>query len=331
MTAPGTRQNDGTLPGGHVPVLLDEVLEALAPRDGAIYVDATFGAGGYSRAILDAADCAVWGLDRDPDAIAEGRPLAESYGGRLTLVEGRFGEMDDLVTARPIDGIALDLGVSSMQLDRPERGFSFRADGPLDMRMGGSGPSAADLVNGCTEAELADIIYRYGEERRSRRIARAIVEARRSERIERTLQLAEIVRAAVKARGETIHPATRTFQALRIAVNDELAEIDAGLAAAERLLAPGGRLAVVAFHSLEDRKVKSFLRTRSGALPRTSRHLPATTQVDRAPTFELLLKGARKPTATEISVNPRARSARLRAARRTSADAWRPAASGGDS
>ncbi len=331
MTAPGSRQNDGTLPGGHVPVLLDEVLEALAPRDGAIYVDATFGAGGYSRAILDAADCAVWGLDRDPEAIAEGRPLAESYDGRLTLVEGRFGEMDDLVTARPIDGIALDLGVSSMQLDRPERGFSFRADGPLDMRMGGSGPSAADLVNGCTEAELADIIYRYGEERRSRRIARAIVEARRSERIERTLQLAEIVRAAVKARGETIHPATRTFQALRIAVNDELAEIDAGLAAAERLLAPGGRLAVVAFHSLEDRKVKSFLRTRSGALPRTSRHLPATTQVDRAPTFELLLKGARKPTATEISVNPRARSARLRAARRTSADAWRPAASGGDS
>ncbi|MDJ0934179.1 MAG: 16S rRNA (cytosine(1402)-N(4))-methyltransferase RsmH [Kiloniellales bacterium] len=331
MTAPGSRQNDGTLPGGHVPVLLDEVLEALAPRDGAIYVDATFGAGGYSRAILDAADCAVWGLDRDPDAIAEGRPLAESYGGRLTLVEGRFGEMDDLVTARPIDGVALDLGVSSMQLDRPERGFSFRADGPLDMRMGGSGPSAADLVNGCPEAELADIIYRYGEERRSRRIARAIVEARRSERIERTLQLAEIVRAAVKPRGETIHPATRTFQALRIAVNDELAEIDAGLAAAERLLAPGGRLAVVAFHSLEDRKVKSFLRTRSGALPRTSRHLPATTQVDRAPTFELLLKGARKPTATEISVNPRARSARLRAARRTSADAWRPAASGGDS
>ncbi|MDJ0970928.1 MAG: 16S rRNA (cytosine(1402)-N(4))-methyltransferase RsmH [Kiloniellales bacterium] len=331
MTAPGTRQNDGTLPGGHVPVLLDEVLEALAPRDGAIYVDATFGAGGYSRAILDSADCAVWGLDRDPEAIAEGRSLAESYDGRLTLVEGRFGEMDDLVTARPIDGIALDLGVSSMQLDRPERGFSFRADGPLDMRMGGSGPSAADLVNGCTEAELADIIYRYGEERRSRRIARAIVEARRSERIERTLQLAEIVRAAVKARGETIHPATRTFQALRIAVNDELAEIDAGLAAAERLLAPGGRLAVVAFHSLEDRKVKSFLRTRSGALPRTSRHLPATTQVDRAPTFELLLKGARKPTATEISVNPRARSARLRAARRTSADAWRPAASGGDS
>ena len=331
MTPSGAGRNNGSLPGGHVPVLLHEVIEALAPRDGAIYVDATFGAGGYSRAILDSADCAVWGLDRDPAAIAEGRPLAESYGGRLTLVEGRFGEMDDLVTARPIDGVALDLGVSSMQLDRPERGFSFRADGPLDMRMGGSGPSAADLVNGCPEAELADIIYRYGEERRSRRIARAIVEARRSERIERTLQLAEIVRAAVKPRGETIHPATRTFQALRIAVNDELAEIDAGLAAAERLLAPGGRLAVVAFHSLEDRKVKSFLRTRSGALPRTSRHLPATTQVDRAPTFELLLKGARKPTATEISVNPRARSARLRAARRTSADAWRPAASGGDS
>ncbi len=333
MTAP--RQETTRTPGGHVPVLLNEVLEALAPRDGAIYVDATFGAGGYSRAILEAADCAVWGLDHDPEAIAEGRPLAEGYAGRLTLVEGRFSEMDDLVTARPIDGVALDLGVSSMQLDRPERGFSFRADGPLDMRMGGEGPSAADLVNGCPESELADIIYRYGEERRSRRIARAIVEARRSERIERTLQLAEIVRAAVKPqvrpRGETIHPATRTFQALRIAVNDELAEIDAGLAAAERLLAPGGRLAVVAFHSLEDRKVKSFLRTRSGALPRTSRHLPATTQVDRAPTFELLLKGARKPTATEISVNPRARSARLRAARRTSADAWRPAASGGDS
>ena len=329
------RRNDRQAPGRHVPVLLKEVLEALAPRDGAIYVDATFGAGGYSRAILEAADCAVWGLDRDPGAIADGRTLAEDYAGRLTLVEGRFSEMDHLVPARPIDGVALDLGVSSMQLDRPERGFSFRADGPLDMRMGGSGPSAADLVNETPEAGLADIIYRYGEERRSRRIARAIVEARGAGRIERTLQLAEIVRAAVrpqaKPRGETIHPATRTFQALRIAVNDELAEVDAGLAAAERLLAPGGRLAVVAFHSLEDRKVKSFLRTRSGALPRTSRHLPATTQVDRAPTFVLLLKGARKPTATEISVNPRARSARLRAARRTSANAWRPAASGGDS
>ncbi len=313
---------------GHVPVLLDEVLGVLAPRDGAIYVDATFGAGGYSRAILDAADCSVWGLDRDPEAIAEGAALAAGYAGRLTLVEGRFGEMDRLVTARPIDGVALDFGVSSMQLDRPQRGFSFRSDGPLDMRMSGSGPSAADLVNGCPEAELADIIFHYGEERFSRRIAKAIVEARGTAPIERTLQLAQIVRAAVKSRSRKIDPATRTFQALRIAVNDELAQIDAGLAAAERLLAPGGRLAVVAFHSLEDRKVKNFLRMRSGALPRTSRHLPASTQVARAPSFELLLKGARKPTAAEFSVNPRARSARLRAARRTSASAWRPADSG---
>ena len=331
MTPRRPDQTRNPTAGGHVPVLLEEVLEALAPRDGAIYIDATFGAGGYSRAILDRADCRVWGLDRDPEAIAGGQPLASAYAGRLTLVEGRFSEMEQLVTARPIDGVTFDFGVSSMQLDRPERGFSFRADGPLDMRMGGSGPTAADLVNGCPEEELADIIYHYGEERQSRRIARAIVEARAEAPIERSEQLAEIVRASYRGRSATIDPATRTFQALRIAVNDELAEIDAGLAAAERILAPGGCLAAVSFHSLEDRKVKSFLRARSGALPRSSRHLPAIAQDERAPSFELLLKGVRKPTAAEISVNPRARSARLRAARRTSAPIGRPADSRGDS
>jgi len=309
----------------HRPVMLTEVLAVLSPRDGGIYVDGTFGAGGYSRAILEAADCIVWAIDRDPDAIRRGEDLAAAYPGRLRLVHGRFGELVALLRDRNVtlvDGIALDLGVSSPQLDEAGRGFSFRADGPLDMRMGAEGPTAADAVNSLAEQELADIIYRLGEERRSRRVARAIVAARRDGPITGTLALAGIVRRAVPRSRDGIDPATRTFQALRIYVNDELGELDRALVAAETLLAPGGRLAVVAFHSLEDRRVKAFLRARAGASPRTSRHLPATQEEGRAPTFSLIKGGAIKPSKQEVDSNPRARSARMRAAERTGAPAW---------
>jgi 16S rRNA (cytosine1402-N4)-methyltransferase len=303
--------------------MLREVLQVLAPRDGGIYVDATFGAGGYGRALLDAADCAVWGIDRDPDAIAAAANLVERSGGRLHLVQGRFGDMGEQLPRHglsEVDGIALDIGVSSMQLDRPERGFSFRHDGPLDMRMEKRGPSAADIVNGRSEAELARIIGDFGEERRARAIARAIAAARTVAPITRTLQLAEIVRRASGGRkSAAIDPATRTFQALRICVNDELGELDRGLRAAERLLAPGGRLAVVSFHSLEDRRVKTFLRQRSGFGPRPSRHLPPAAAAPA--TFRLLPEDGMTPGAEEVRVNPRARSARLRAAERTSAAA----------
>jgi len=309
----------------HRPVMLTEVLAVLSPRDGGVYVDGTFGAGGYSRAILEAADCIVWAIDRDPDAIRRGEDLAAAYPGRLRLVQGRFGELVALLRDRNVtlvDGIALDLGVSSPQLDEAGRGFSFRADGPLDMRMGADGPTAADAVNGLDEKELADIIYRLGEERFSRRVAHAIVEARREGPITGTLALAGIVRRAVPRSRDGIDPATRTFQALRIYVNDELGELDRALVAAETLLAPGGRLAVVAFHSLEDRRVKAFLRARAGASPRTSRHLPATQEEGRAPTFSLIRGGAIKPSREEVDSNPRSRSARLRAAERTGAPAW---------
>ncbi|MFQ5774231.1 MAG: 16S rRNA (cytosine(1402)-N(4))-methyltransferase RsmH [Kiloniellaceae bacterium] len=317
-------------PGGHVPVMLREVLEVLAPRDGAIYVDATFGAGGYATAILDAAECRVWGIDRDPQAVARAAGLVRRYTGRLTVIAGRFGAMHRLLCGHgvdTVDGVALDLGVSSMQLDAPERGFSFRADGPLDMRMEcEGGPSAAEVINALSESELADLIRRYGEERRARQVARAIVGARRERPIERTVQLAEIVRKAVGRRakgGGGIDPATRTFQALRIHVNDEMGELERGLRGAERLLAPGGRLAVVAFHSLEDRIVKTFLKERSGAGPRGPRHLPEEAGATRrSPTFEPLFRGACRPSRAERDANPRARSARLRAARRTAAPAW---------
>jgi 16S rRNA (cytosine1402-N4)-methyltransferase len=307
-----------TLAGGHAPVMLSEVLQALAPRDGGIYVDATYGRGGYSRAILEAAECQVYGIDRDPEAVAAGRAMAADYAGRLDIIDGRFGEMDRLLPVAAVDGIALDLGLSSPQIDQAERGFSFRHDGPLDMRMSGSGPSAADAVNSLPERELADILWRLGEERRARQVARAIVAARQQQAITRTGQLAEIVRRVVRPGKDGIDPATRTFQALRIYVNDELGELERGLGAAERLLAPGGRLAVVAFHSLEDRLVKRFLRGRSSAAPRASRHQP---EADTAPaaTFELLSRQALRPGASECAANPRARSARLRAASRTAA------------
>src|SRR5438105_2444180 len=266
--------------GSHIPVLLDAVVASLAPRHDATYVDGTFGGGGYSAALLAAARCRVLGIDRDPEAIRRGAALAARHPGRLTLVEGRFGEMERLVrgaTQDPIAGVALDLGVSSTQLDSAERGFSFRLDGPLDMRMGQDGTSAADLVSGLEEGDLAELIRDLGEERYARRVARANVAARRRAPIRRTGALAGLVGGAIPRRQPGLDAATRTLQALRIAVNDELGELDRGLAAAERLLMPGGRLAVVAFHSLEDARVKSFLRHRSGRAAGGSRHLPPAT------------------------------------------------------
>jgi len=309
----------------HQPVMLAEVLDALRPTDGGFYVDGTFGRGGYAGALLDAARCTVLAIDRDPQAIEAGRALAVRHPGRLLLRHGRFGDMASLVTPEieAVDGVTLDLGVSSPQLDEPVRGFSFRNDGPLDMRMDPSdgGPTAADLVNRLAEGELADLIFRLGEERKSRRVAHAIVAARAEARIETTSQLAEIVRRAVGRSNDGIDPATRTFQALRLAVNDELDELDRGLIAAEHLLKPAGRLAVVAFHSLEDRAVKQFLKLRAGAEAKPSRHAPAAEMAAAAPSFRLLHTRALRPGAPEQAANPRARSARLRAAERTTAPA----------
>ena len=309
----------------HIPVLLDEVLNALSPRDGGIYVDGTFGAGGYSRGILGAANCTVWGIDRDPGAIAKAKDMESEFSGRLKVVQGCFGDMAELLSAQGVagvDGVALDLGVSSMQIDQAERGFSFQKDGPLDMRMGQSGETAADLVNTTDEEDLANIIYQYGEERKSRWVAHAIVEARTESPITTTRQLAEIVRRVVKKSKDGIDPATRTFQGLRIYVNDELGEVDRGLAGAERLLGPGGRLAVVSFHSLEDKRVKAFLNARSGNLPNPSRHQPDVSDRGPAPTFALVKKGTIKPGREECKANPRARSSRMRVAERNAAPTW---------
>src|SRR5260221_4782640 len=303
----------------HQPVLLSEVVTALSPRDGAIYVDGTFGAGGYSRALLETANCSVFAIDRDPDAITGAQSLLDRYPGRLHILQGRFGDMADLLARQgvsAVQGVTLDFGVSSMQLDQAERGFSFRLAGPLDMRMEQQGESAADLVNTMAEQPLADLLFTFGEEKKARRIAKAIIAARALAPITQTQQLAEIVRRAIgPAPGLRIDPATRTFQALRIAVNDEMGEIDRGLAAAEQVLAPGGRLAVVSFHSLEDRRVKAFLRDRSGTAPRGSRHLPDVGQVAR-PHFRLIVAVGIVASDTEIARNPRARSARLRVAER---------------
>jgi 16S rRNA (cytosine1402-N4)-methyltransferase len=313
----------------HVPVMLAEVLAALAPRDGGTYVDGTFGAGGYTRSILDSADCSVFAIDRDANAIAAGREIEARYGDRLTLIEGRFSEMADLLDDRgvtAVDGVTLDLGVSSMQLDDAERGFSFRHDGPLDMRMEGrqsaGSESAADVVNGYEERDLARIIHVLGEERHARRIAKAIVKARQLKRFTRTGELADLISdlAGAAAKRDRIHPATRTFQALRIWVNRELDELADGLHAAEVLLRPGGRLAVVSFHSLEDRMVKRFLAARTGKTGGGSRHRPERTDL-AAPSFIELGRGAAKPGDAEAAANPRARSARLRAATRTDAPA----------
>jgi 16S rRNA (cytosine1402-N4)-methyltransferase len=304
----------------HAPVLLAEVLAALSLEPGETAVDGTFGAGGYTRALLGAG-ARVIAFDRDPDAIAEGAPLADEAGERLTLVPERFAGMAGALAARGVDrvdAVALDIGVSSMQLDRAERGFSFQEDGPLDMRMGQDGPSAADFLNGADEDEIADVIFHLGDEPKARRIARAIVAARP---LTRTGELAAICRRVLGARpGEKRDPATRTFQAIRIRVNAELDELEGGLAAAETVLRAGGRLAVVTFHSAEDRIVKRFLRQRSGGDPAGSRHLPAAAAT-RMPSFEAVAKPVRAGEA-EVRRNPRARSATLRVARRTSASPW---------
>jgi 16S rRNA (cytosine1402-N4)-methyltransferase len=305
--------------------MLAEVLDALAPRAGGIYLDGTFGGGGYAGAILEAAGCTLWAIDRDPAAIARGAELAARHRGRLHLLQGRFGDMLTLLGAAGVsrlDGVVLDLGVSSFQIDEPARGFSFRADGPLDMRMGDDGPTAADLVATLDETELADVLYRFGEERLSRRIARAIVAARAAAPIETTAQLAGIIRAVVPKDGSGIDPATRSFQALRIRVNDELGEIERALAQAAALLAEGGRLVVVSFHSLEDRLVKRFMIEAAGRAPAPSRHDPRSLAPRAAATgFRLLTAKAAKPGAAEIARNPRARSARLRAIERLAAGA----------
>ncbi|MEZ5812067.1 MAG: 16S rRNA (cytosine(1402)-N(4))-methyltransferase RsmH [Rhizobiaceae bacterium] len=316
MADPGADHRAGGGPVRHVPVLLCEVMAALAPQAGQTIIDGTFGAGGYSAAILEAG-ANVIGIDRDPDAITGGAALVAASGGRLRLVAGRFSELDTITDA-PVDGVVLDIGVSSMQLDQPERGFSFRHDGPLDMRMAKAGASAADVVNSFKAGDLARIFGFYGEERHAGRIARAI-EARRAERpFATTGELSRLIeRVSGKRPGDRIHPATRVFQALRIFVNDELGELCQALFAAERVLKPGGRLVVVSFHSLEDRIVKRFIAARSSAAS-GSRHMPATG--GPAPSFERL-GGARTASDEEAQANPRARSARLRAARRTDAPA----------
>jgi 16S rRNA (cytosine1402-N4)-methyltransferase len=321
MTAgrgPGNPAVDGGL-ARHIPVLVRRVVDFLNPRDGGVIVDGTFGAGGYSRAILNSANCRVIGIDRDPRAVARGADLVEQAGGRLILVEDRFSNLDNVVRAQGFDaadGVVLDLGVSSMQLDTAERGFSFRFDGPLDMRMGGDGPSAADIVARASQRDLAYIIATLGEERHARAVARAIVAARGENPILTTRALVDIVTRVVRARPTEIHPATRTFQALRMFVNGELDELASALLAAEQILRPGGRLVVVSFHSLEDRLVKTFLTARGGHVS-GSRHMPEV--VRQPPVFQILTKRPEMADEAEIAANPRARSAKLRAAERTDA------------
>ncbi len=316
----------------HIPVLLSEVLEALSPRDGESYIDATFGAGGYATAILDAADCRVTAFDRDPDAISGAAELLERYQGRLELLQRPFGDLLELAEcdgeesfAGRFDGVVFDLGVSSMQLDEAERGFSFQADGPLDMRMEGANsalPSAADVLNTYETDEIADILFHLGEERRSRAIARAVVARREAAPFTRTQELVDVVQKVLGRGAPGKHPATRTFQALRIHVNDELGQLAKGLFGAERALKPGGRLVVVTFHSLEDRIVKRFISSRSGRTPGTSRHLPPQNESFDPPSFQIVNLRSLTSRQAELAANPRARSARLRSATRTAAAAW---------
>jgi len=318
----------------HYPVMRDEVLGLAAPLDGEIFIDGTFGAGGYSRALLENANCTVYGIDRDPSVQEAADRLAAEFSGRFHFLPGCFSQMDKLVGGqgvKSVNGVVLDIGASSMQFDDAARGFSFQNDGPLSMRMSDEGLSAEDVVNDSEEGQLADIIYQYGEEKKSRRIAKAIVKARSVERITRTAHLATIIEKALGykryIRGKKqIHPATRSFQALRIFVNDELGELDRGLAAAEHILVPGGRLCVVTFHSLEDRIVKKFFRQRSGDMSRGSRHLPQTTDragsAENIPSFRMIMRGGMKPSKREIEQNIRSRSAKLRGAGRTAAAPW---------
>ena len=310
----------------HIPVLLREVLDALQPADGQRFIDGTFGAGGYTRAILECANCEVLAFDRDPTAIAGGASLVSQFAPRLRLAERPFSELQEVAEETgfaPVDGVVLDIGVSSMQLDEAERGFSFQTDGPLDMRMARTGLSAADVVNSFDEEDLANIIYELGEERRSRAIARAIVKQRGPAPLTRTRELADLVLRVFHGRKDDgKHPATRTFQALRIFVNDELGELEKALVAAETVLKPGGRLAVVTFHSLEDRIVKRFLAERAGKADQGSRHLPQRLIQFSPPSFRILNSRPLTPQKGELDVNPRARSARLRAAIRTDSAVW---------
>ncbi len=315
--------------GKHIPVLLNEIVHALNPQDGEVYVDGTFGAGGYTRAVLEAANCKVIAIDRDPDAIKRAEEFAKDFPGRFQILEGCFGDMANLLQAAnvpKVDGVMLDIGVSSFQFDEAERGFSFREDGPLDMRMAQSGETAADVVNTYEQDTLANIIYDYGEERKSRLIASAIVKDREEEPFTTTRQLAGLIerilgRAPRKKGQKQVHPATRTFQALRIHVNDELGELRRGLAGAEEVLAEDGRLVVVSFHSLEDRITKQFMADRSGRASGGSRHMPGPLDAGPKPSFVQTKKGAIKPGDAELDVNPRARSSRLRVAQRTDAPA----------
>ena len=305
----------------HTSVLLAEVVAALEPGPGKLIVDGTFGAGGYSRAFLAAGACVV-AFDRDPSA----RRFAEGLSEDFRLVDGRFSQMAEELGEGAADGVALDLGVSSMQLDQAERGFSFMRDGPLDMRMGADGPTAADIVNTAEPQELARIFYVYGEERQSRRVAAFIARRRAEQPFTRTLDLAEVIERALGGRrGAKVHPATRSFQGLRIAVNEELSELEAGLVAAETVLKPGGRLAVVTFHSLEDRIAKAFFAERAGRLPGGSRHAPPV-EAGAPASFTLLFNGAQAPGEAETAVNPRARSAKRRVGVRTAAPVWKEAA-----
>ncbi len=310
----------------HAPVLLDEVIDALAPKAGDVIIDATFGAGGYTRAIL-ATGATVIALDRDPTVQPHADAVANDYPGKFQLVRTPFSGLAEAFAGTGearLDGVVFDIGVSSMQLDQAERGFSFMRDGPLDMRMSDEGETAADIVNTWDHGPMAHIFKLYGDERQSGRVATAILRRRVEKPFERTLDLAAVVEKALGGRrGAAIHPATRVFQALRIAVNDELGELRAGLEAAEATLAPGGRLAVVTFHSLEDRIVKAFLTERTGNAPGGSRHAPVAVDT-RKPSFTLAFKGAREAGEAELATNPRARSAKLRAAVRTDAAPWGP-------
>ncbi|MAK60477.1 MAG: 16S rRNA (cytosine(1402)-N(4))-methyltransferase [Ponticaulis sp.] len=309
----------------HIPVMLDHVVEHLAPSEGNVLLDGTFGGGGYTRRLLAEANCRVLGVDRDPDALKRADDIVASYGDRFTLLPGCFGDLDRLalgVSETKLDGVVLDLGVSSFQLDQADRGFSFMRDGPLDMRMSRTGPNAADIVNSADERDLADIIFQLGEERESRRIARSLVQARKATPFETTLQLADAVENAVGGRrGKKTHPATKTFQALRMFVNDELGELARGLCAAERALKASGRLVIVTFHSLEDRMVKTFFADRSGKTEGGSRFMPQVEQTGPAPSFETLRR-VTAPDTAEIATNVRARSSRLRSGIRTDSPAW---------
>ncbi|PIR39411.1 MAG: 16S rRNA (cytosine(1402)-N(4))-methyltransferase [Alphaproteobacteria bacterium CG11_big_fil_rev_8_21_14_0_20_39_49] len=301
----------------HYPVMLNEMLEYVSPKDGEVYVDGTFGAGGYSRALLQAADCKVYAIDRDPNVKQLAEELEAEFPGRIELLIGRFSDMERLLKdagVEKVDAVVLDIGVSSMQIDQAQRGFSFMRQGPLDMRMSQQGIDAAYVVNNTDEAQLADIIYKYGGEKKSRRVASAIVKARAEKPITTTSELASIVRSVVRMAKDKIDPATRTFQALRIWVNDELGELRDALESAERLLAPYGRLVVVTFHSLEDAIVKEFVNKKSGKNEGVSRHLPIVEKKMASATFRPLCNKAVKPSEEEISINIRSRSAKLRAA-----------------